>query len=183
MGVETVDPPYFLAAQDSRCPPSRRCRYSDAAFVNYDFDVRNSRGRIARVPLGSTGAISPTAPPFRISAEGPPPMMGDRINKIGIVTGHTQGIVDQTCMRMRVADTLVDLLCQYGVRESEVDEGDSGAPAFQITNDPEPGDVALHGIVWGRFSPTYFAFSHMRADMGIQKDLGRLSTCGAAFDC
>lgn len=82
----------------------------------------------------------------------------------------------------------VTLLCQR-VGEGMAGlagNGNSGAPVFQITNNPEPADVTLHGILWGNIRNTtnnYF-FSVIRP-MGIQnpRDLGQLKTCGAVFDC
>lgn len=73
LGIETIDPSHFDKMDDPRCPASRLCRWSDAAFVRYDDDVQRAQGRIARVPLGSLGAISPTHPSFRISAESAAP--------------------------------------------------------------------------------------------------------------
>ena len=41
------------------------------------------------------------------------------------------------------------LLCQSTVRAS-IDAGDSGAPAFKVTDSPNPNDIELVGLVWGR---------------------------------
>lgn len=185
LGVEAIDPSYFDTTSVSRCPAFELCRWSDAAFIRYDADVTRWQGRIARVPLGSIGLISHTEPSFRISAESTGPATGMRLNKIGQSTGHTQGNVEQTCIDIPY-NSNVTLLCQASVRGTGLVAGigDSGAPVFQITNIPEPGDVTLHGILWGQSSISLYFFSAIRP-AGIQnvRDLGSLKTCGPAFPC
>lgn len=186
LGVETVDPPYFDTTVVSRCPAFDLCRWSDAAFILYDEEITRSQGHIARVPLGSIGVISHAQQSFRISAESMGPMMGITLYKIGQSTGHTQGIVEQTCMDMPAAAPGVTLLCQASVRGAGlvVALGDSGAPVFRNTNQPEAGDVTLHGILWGQSSTRNYFFSAIRG-AGVQniRDLGELKTCGLAFSC
>jgi hypothetical protein len=44
VGVETIDPPFLVGG---KCPPDRRCRFSDTAFVTYDDPSFSEGGRIA----------------------------------------------------------------------------------------------------------------------------------------
>lgn len=156
LGVETVDPPYFDTTTVSACPAFEFCGYSDAAFIRYDDGVMRSLGRIARVPLGSIGAISHTAPPFRITAMGLAPEVGTTVHKIGKSLGHSQGTLINNCMDVSTGSAM--LLCQAIARNDEFGTGDSGAPVFQITNRPEAGDVTLQGILNGARSLTSYVF-------------------------
>lgn len=184
LGVETVDPPYFDSSFDSSCPDGRLCRYSDAAFIRYDSDVEHVQGRIATTPIDSitighgSSSLRVTAKGYAIGVYG----IGTPLQKIGRVTGRTQGTLDITCMDVNLANSNVTLLCQDGVRDAEVAQGDSGAPVFYVSNNPENGDVVLYGLLWGASSPTSYWFS-AQSLIRLDSELNDLFICAPGFAC
>jgi len=186
VGVETNDPPFFSFPA---CPTGRRCRYSDSAFAQYDGGVSFDRGYIARTTgLGSI-TIDHAFPTFRIVAETTSIILGDNpINKIGKTTGWTQGPIVAVCQNVNLGWTAdLTLLCQHRVRANAAG-GDSGSPVFKITNSPNPRDVILYGILWGRrqaypWDPVEFWFSAIFDVESSYSELGPLTTCASGFSC
>jgi hypothetical protein len=161
VGVEIRDPIYFIGGS---CPPGKRCRFSDSAFVRAT--TTTSLGIIARPPIvsinwngvdnfASTGEVAP--------------LMGQSVTKVGRTTGRTSGWVEQTCAPFNVAGTNITLLCQSRASYSCAG-GDSGSPVFRITS--PPAIVNLGGIHWGSggvFSPI--------TNIQMSGELGPISTC------
>ena len=149
------------------------CIYADAALVQCESVSFCNFTQIARTlfPAGpgqGSGSLEldPQQPSFEIfNVEGyhgsAPPMVNDRIDKVGATTGWTYGDVLDTCRNTAVGANKM-LLCQVRVR-ALAGEGDSGAPAWGGSG--LFGIVPLfHGIVAsGNQSGTEYSYSPMTA--------------------
>jgi hypothetical protein len=174
IGVEAIDRRYFTGGV---CPASRRCRYSDTAFVRRDpIGVRVNQGHIAAPSFFDTITWDPSTRVYRLVSEGDA-IVGDIVRKVGRTTGMTRGEVTATCENLNPANTNITMLCQ-----SEADytsaAGDSGSPVFSRLDSPQPLDSRLRGIHWGSggvFSPI----------SGVQRsgELGAITNCAAGFGC
>jgi hypothetical protein len=174
IGVETVDPVYFVGAP---CPAGRRCRRSDSSFARRLAGVTASQGRIARTALNSINWN--TANTFRIVREANA-LVGQFVTKVGRTTGRTSGVVQLTCANFNVLGTNITQLCQSKASYLSA-AGDSGSPVFRIVNFPAVNDVALVGIHWGSggvFSP----ISNIQRSI-FHAELGPLTTCAPGFVC
>lgn len=147
IGVETVDPPFFILGS---CPPGRLCRRSDAAFVAYDSASLSEKGQIAN-PLScgfaaGTRDIDPAQPrrPLTGFTFGSP-LVGFPVTKVGRTTGCTIGIHTNTCVDANVAGSVFTMLCQNRVSGVSAG-GDSGSPVFIDGGEDE---ATLVGILWG----------------------------------
>ncbi len=158
IGTEAVDPDFescgFLGL--------RSCRYSDAAFVEYEDDIElPADGGIARPetwagPGGDTAGpleIDHGSPSLTIEASMSAPIGGEMLDKIGQRTGWTYGFVNRTCMtgrpsddgeRVEVDGDKVAYRCQDRASYHS-DDGDSGSPVFKWHGDT----VTVYGIHWG----------------------------------
>jgi len=175
IGVETVDPLYFVGAP---CPAGRRCRRSDSSFARRDAGVTASQGRIAR-PTALNTINWNTLNTFRIVREADP-LVGQLVTKVGRTTGRTQGFVQQTCANFNVSGTTITQLCQS--RASYLSNpGDSGSPVFRIVNIPAVNDVALGGIHWGS-GGVFSTISNIQRNI-FHVELGPLTTCAPGFVC
>jgi hypothetical protein len=189
IGHETVDPAFFTGWP---CPPNRRCRHSDANFVQRAADQTATRGGIARVALGSTSWAGNTF--FRVTSENPRleerAHLNQTFQKVGRTTGRTQGPLVEVCRDTRLyargflgvpIDTGITYLCQ-GVVRARAAGGDSGSPVFRVTNHPRVDDVELAGVLWGEGRDAagnlLFVFSPMNR---VQSELGFLSPCAAGI--
>lgn len=143
IGVEAADPAYFIGGA---CPPTYRCRYSDASFFRKDAAVTSSRGRIARPVVGSY--FWNTANLYQVSVEANYGVVGRTVYKVGRTTGRTQGSISDTCVDYKFESLKVILLCQEKTNLKSLG-GDSGSAVFRITNSPNPNDVTLYGLMWG----------------------------------
>ncbi len=174
VGIEVADPLYFTGGN---CPSGKKCRYSDSAFVDIDADVSYDMDFIAKTTGNGSRTITHDEP-FRISAQVGFPVGGETLHKIGYKTGWTNGEVSRTCTDFPANGTFA-FLCQEWVTGSGivVDVGDSGAPVFEITNDPENNDVAIYGINIGQSGDSTFVFSSITNIEGNSSELGTLSQC------
>lgn len=164
IGVEIVDPPSSIGGS---CPPGRRCRRSDAAFIAYDSASLSAGAKIAN-PLfwgvGSgtlqTSLVTPRLPVGGFLFGSMP--SGSIVFKVGRTTGGTFGSVTGTCCDSNVIFSKVTMLCQDRVAAS-AGPGDSGAPVFIQSG----GVATLAGILWGgngqtyAYSPWSFVFSDL----------------------
>jgi hypothetical protein len=199
IGSEVLDPPYFDYTVDGNCmPEARRCRYSDAALVRYwnQALVATRFGTIARpTALGST-TVDPNNQRWELKGKGsyprfPHPTGGERVEKVGFVTGWTTGRVTDTCAHFSTTGVtyegnIILLLCQSRAAGSgaRMASGDSGSPVFAIyqclwTYDVGGcGEVAadprLYGVAWGG-DATQILFSPMG---GVERELGSLTVFG-----
>jgi hypothetical protein len=171
LGREIGDPGYWTG---TICPPGRRCRFSDSAFVRWNGSVSRMR-HIAKTRLDSIDIVGT----YRVVGEVALPAVGQTLNKTGRTTGRTEGDVDKTCEDTDVAGKDITLLCQNRVRADAAD-GDSGAPVFRITDSPRYNDVELYGVQWGVHEGVGYWFSSMYT---IQLELGSLETCVSGFSC
>jgi hypothetical protein len=174
VGVETVDPTYFVGAP---CPAGRRCRRSDSAFIRRDALVSSNQGRIARTALGSFAWDGVST--FRIVREADP-LVGQVVTKVGRTTGRTAGVVQQTCANFNVLNTTITQLCQSRAAYLS-NPGDSGSPVFRIVNAPAVNDVALGGIHWGS-GGVFSTISNIQRNV-FHVELGPLTTCAPGFVC
>jgi hypothetical protein len=164
IGVEIVDPPSSLGGS---CPPGRRCRHSDAAFIAYDSASLSAGAKIAN-PLfwgvGSgtlqTSLVMPRLPVGKFLFGSMP--SGSIVYKVGRTTGGTFGSVTGTCCDSNVLFSKVTMLCQDRVAAG-AGPGDSGSPVFIQSG----GVATLAGILWGgngttyAYSPWSFVFSDL----------------------
>ena len=148
VGVEVADPPYFSCQY-----PGYRCRWSDAALIEYLPGIDAQLGMIYRTTAVSTSGagsieIDPTGNGFLIIDDEPYPVAGEVLDKVGRTTGWTRGPVVATCVDTGVSGERprVVVLCQDFV-ESAVGGGDSGSPVFAQNGMNRP--VTLYGILWG----------------------------------
>jgi hypothetical protein len=176
VGVETVDPAFSTA---SPCPVGRKCRKSDANFVATVAGVGIGQGQIARPPLNS--ATWNGTDTFRIVAVRNA-QLPTTVQKVGHVTGRTEGKVTADCLDLKPAGTTITLFCQ-DMASYSVKEGDSGSPVFEVIN-TAANTVALVGIHWGigtnslgELRGFYSPFS------GVEAELGNLSVCSDATVC
>ena len=166
IGTEVADPAYV---RGPGCPKGRKCRLSDANF-SLGSGRPQTFGSIARTI--APGSLEIASSPFNIKAEGTA-NVDMTVHKVGRTTGWTSGRVSNTCVNTGVQGTTIVLLCQTFVTSSSVivGGGDSGSPAFLITNG---NDVALVGGLWGgNQSGTQFVYSPIAA---IRSELGPLTT-------
>ena len=175
VGTESVDPGYFSG---SPCPPGRRCRRSDSAFVRRSSGVGGARGPIARPAPGSTAWNDVNK--FRVVREAEP-LVGQTVTKVGRTTGRSQGHVVEVCVNYGVEGTNIVLLCQAGAIVGSAG-GDSGSPVFRITNSPAANDVTLNGILWGGGDDGFMAFSTV-GQIQRGSELGSIQTCASGFSC
>jgi hypothetical protein len=164
VGVEIADPFYFTGGS---CPPGRRCRFSDSAFVRAT--TNTSVGTIARPPIVS---INWNGVDIFTNTGEVAPLVGQSVTKVGRTTGRTSGTVQQTCAPYNVADTDITLLCQSRATYSNA-LGDSGSPVFRITSTPI---VNLGGIHWGMIGGVIGVFSPI-TNIQMSGELGPISTC------
>ena len=162
IGVEIVDPTYYTGGA---CPSGRRCRYSDAAFATY-YNATGTMGQIARTTVrgslsGST-TIDPAKPRFTMVSDNPYPYAGETLDKVGITTGWTSGVVTSSCVDINVGASDVTLWCQDIVAAGS-DHGDSGSPVFYYLGDTPlgPNAISLVGILWGGNGAGTFAMSEL----------------------
>lgn len=162
IGWELADPPTI-------CPPLR-CRRSDATIVStngYPIEL----GQIARTsfvgwyPPGSAGSttIDAAKPRFPILFPGYAtsyPINGERVHRVGRVTGWVSGPVNQTCLDRQ--DEGWWRICQYRYNSGTIG-GDSGGSVFNAipcADDPPTisNCAVLAGIHWGGNSTqSYFS--------------------------
>lgn len=174
IGVELVDPSFFTCTPEGETDPSTRCRYSDAALIQYDDSVAWSFGHIARTmwrgQWNGSKAINPDQARLWITDFYPFALQGDTLDKIGWRTGWTTGLVtDETCVDRSAIESgngrRYWLICQTAVKAG-AGPGDSGSPVFYMDG---YGRVILHGVLWGGWPDSLFFFSSMQ---GIELDFG-----------
>lgn len=143
IGTESVDPPLFTNSSDPRCPVGRQCRYSDAALFLYNGTSFN-HGIVPWPDVGSINYSSTNS----ITDIGDP-IVGMTVHKVGRTTGHTTGVVSQTCADFGQSlggfDTGRTMLCQARGNYSS-GPGDSGSPVVSVLSD---GTLSGRGIHWG----------------------------------
>ena len=130
IGFEYLDP------AGGTCPAGWPCsiyRFSDANFVKMTSSRGWSRGVIARPATRSLGgagslAVDPVHPYLYVAVAGVDLYEGERIDKIGITTGWTSGLITHTCVDYAVFDGTMTR-CSYTSNFSEAG-GDSGSPVF-----------------------------------------------------
>jgi len=175
IGVEVIDPPYSPAGTEMggyTCPAGRRCRFSDAAFVQNTQD--QSQGYVARptsrgrysgsITIGSNG-------PFVFTSQSGVVFSGSQVDKVGRTTGWTYGPVTSSCVDVNVNNSDITLFCQNLV-DAGAGSGDSGSPVF-TWDGGYYGLSTLHGILWGsNGAGTSFAFSTIG---NVERELGCLN--------
>lgn len=162
IGAETLDLALFDTNANSRCPAGRQCRFSDAAFADYDQDTLGITGRITRPSTVCTTAgtscaltVARSTEDIRMVAGIAGLMAGDLVDKVGRTSGWTRGAITNTCADINVfdidaagklVDTMITVLCQYIVNTTSLG-GDSGGPVFQFSS--STGNGMFAGILWG----------------------------------
>ena len=169
IGVETADPPLFTSAQNGACPDGDTCRWSDAAFIKIDPNVRGRLGLMAK-----SEHEFPYNGSYTITSGGGPPICGEVLHKIGRSTGESSGEVNETCCDVNAdwssianAPSVVTMLCQ-GVADGEHSNGDSGGPVVRPLG---YYDAHLVGIEWGGPDSDEYGFSPLD---NIESELGNL---------
>jgi hypothetical protein len=173
LGDESVDPNYFTCGffQNSAC------RYSDAAFVDFDSGINGIR-KIAQTqswasPNSGSATLNLNHGSSSLDLRGYDtfPVDGEMVDKVGRTTGWTYGYVNRTCYNTRVGNgsggrarlngNLLLMKCQYRANYTS-NSGDSGSPIFHWHGN----EVTIMGIHWGGGSGNA-VFSALG---GIQKD-------------
>lgn len=143
IALEENDPAFFST---SGCPSGTSCRYSDAVYSRYfpDFTDYASGSIVQTQGIGSTTLIS-SSPSlwFKIVGIVNYPLEGERVDKMGQITGWTYGFVKDTCSGPYVYPGNRRTLCQVTADYGR-DGGDSGGPVFKLTGNRF--DVLLYGI-------------------------------------
>ncbi len=167
---EHVDPNY------NTCFFAFSCRYSDAAFVDYNGGT-GGRNKIARPQnwaapnSGSSTLDIDHGSSLDVTGLDAHPVSGEMVDKVGRTTGWTYGFVNRTCFRTTVSNgsggavavngKTVLMRCQYRANYTS-SGGDSGSPVF----DWHGSTVTLYGLNWGS-GPNGAVFSPWQ---GIKKD-------------
>jgi hypothetical protein len=167
IAIEADDPAYLKGGECSR---GKQCRYSDASRALYASGVA-SNGAIAKTTSINSGDLNVSGS-FNISGQNnSSTTFSGTINKVGRTTGWSSGDVTNTCVRVNVSGTNIQLLCQTIVENNSatiVQGGDSGSPVFQGSG----SNVTLVGILWGgNSSGSLFVFSPLKQ---IQDELGAM---------
>lgn len=174
-GTETVDPSFFTGGA---CPSGRKCRYSDANFVRGAAEI--ARGSIARI--GTSSLTWNGSSIWRIT-EQQNPALDVVVTKVGRTTGLTSGRVNRTCASANVADSTITMLCQ-ATADIDNDFGDSGSPAFRVTNSPTTHDVAALGILWGKFTENGVVSGIFSRMDNVKSELaGSPLVCASGYTC
>jgi hypothetical protein len=165
VGTETVDPPFFTGGS---CPSGKKCRLSDAAFVQYFSATFSYGGSIANPILCglSFGSLSVNPAQPRLPVTGytfGSPQVGSLVTKVGRTTGCTWGPTLNTCLDSNVINTNITILCQNRVAAG-AQKGDSGSPVFWNQGD----EATLLGILWGgnQGSYVYSPWLYVHAELG-----------------
>lgn len=181
VGTEIADPNFFTNLTNSDCPSGRKCRYSDAVFVDYVGDQMSEGGKIANPIFCGSGGFPGTLDVFsfqpRLPVAGPlfSNPSGSILTKVGRTTGCTFGSVKETCTDVKawdkhplfpgyIIDTGITMLCQN--RVSALSQGgDSGSPVF-LNQD---GEAWVAGILWGGngSSFVYSPWQFVQAELGV----------------
>jgi hypothetical protein len=170
IAYEADDPAY---TRGGGCSVGKVCRYSDAARALYESGAGSSRGVIAKTTGENSGSLVVSGS-FTVTAQNnSATSFSGTLHKVGRTTGWSSGSVTNTCARVNVSGSNIQLLCQTLVQRSGsviVQGGDSGSPVFRRTS----GDnVELVGILWGGGSSgELFVFSPLK---NIQDELGALT--------
>lgn len=184
VGREIKDPPAWA------CPTllwiSRQCRYSDAAFIAYDFGMTQVLAdKLAVTPdlsnlyshymvgtsivmKGSLEIIPSDTLTLRNNTASRRAVQGDVVGKLGAYGGFSVGQVAETCVTQRTNQQNLVYLCQTRVTKlpnaayhSELFKpGDSGAVVFAASADALLFDnVQLKGIAWGYIDEHTYVYS------------------------
>lgn len=167
VGVELHDPAYFTG---NGCPSGQKCRYSDAAFVDYrvsGFDYGGIHLTNGRDRYNGSTEISGEVDVSEPGGAG----VGTEVDKVGKKTGWTYGDVTDTCVDVRVGN--ITILCQHEVNAG-AGKGDSGSPVFRSTGGGVPSDgdrVKYLGILWGGISADniYYYSPHSQIEDELPK--------------
>jgi hypothetical protein len=180
IGREARDKWYLTSTGNSYCRSHQagaltatwECRWSDAAFFEYDA-ATTSAFAISRPFSGiyTDQNGSPSTVDGRVEA----PTGNESLRFVGMRSGESSGNVTGTCLDVvigeRNPETNLDrvILCQERFNAPSLQSGDSGAPVFAPST--VGNGVTLYGMVWGGVGLEVY-FSSLWA---IQKDLGGLN--------
>lgn len=164
--------------QDPIANCGTRCRYSDAAWINYTASRVYGFALIAR-PVDSDPErghldIDHALRAFDVSGRLSNPVEGETVNKVGQTTGWTYGIVEHECEDSWIdLDSGVrwDLLCQ-DVAAYGRDKGDSGAPVFIMEGSNSVWILGIHSDKHPIFGIAAFsAMANIEFDFGMEEEL------------
>lgn len=170
VGTETIDP------NKSQCGVWDWCRNSDAALFNVNAGVPSHRGLIARTTFRNNGyhnggngsrTVDTNKPYFFVTWTSGA-VVGQVVEKMGMVTGWTWGTISATCVDHFFSQGFpVDYVTKCSLEANiNHNSGDSGGPLFSWDGSDQ---VTLIGTLVGQtttqngiFSP----YSRIIADMG-----------------
>ena len=165
------------------CPSpweGKKCRWSDAAFIQYNPGFDGDRGDIARTTGNGSRTIDDDNPRFRIVRERSSGVVGHVLMFIGRTTGMVTPILDRLCVNMVYTDYVIrcqDIASGIGAF------GDSGAPVFRVTNTPNTGDVELYGVMWGGVEDDREVYYSPMDQIQWTSELNPLKTCAPDEGC
>lgn len=177
-GVETHDRSHYWCP--SLLSPGRHCRGADAMLFRAEMSAPSPAfRRIVRYTVLNPGSTVSTAY-HAINASNPivigarfEARTGEVINKAGIATGWTQGVVTATCKDVEMWIVPVGggnvYRCQHEANYGRAG-GDSGAPVFSFYS----GMADLKGIHSGRYLQVTGMKTVFSPLSGIESDFGSL---------
>jgi hypothetical protein len=172
VGVETVDPCYYIPNKDphsypagckpvpppippaDKCPNDQGCRYSDSAFAAQQKDVTVKLGFIARPVKENTITWDPPDTYFQIVGEQNVMVLNTPVSWVGQISGWRTNFLAAVCMNMEEGDGYT-LLCQNLLTSNAGpgNTGDSGSPVFVCVDDSEPPKIVeCPGTINGKIS-------------------------------
>lgn len=166
-GTEVRDPLF----SSNRCGNTgQNCRESDAAIIEYtdphtpQLVLGSIYKTTNRDPNNGSREIPTNNPHFYVKDVNNFILLNSENNKIGARTGWTYGLVTDICRDFTVSGTTVTTVVCQNVVQAGSDHGDSGAPVFETTADPD--SVIFNGILSGGYTDRgteYFWYSPVTA--------------------
>lgn len=162
------------------------CKYSDSAWMAQTAVNLGQKGAIVQ-PISDQGLVdyndgvhhgscflqgqpctaNTAHPRFAIWAD-EYPMENMQVEKVGANSGWTTGYIESTCEE--ISDDMGHIMYCNGAATTDAGPGDSGAPLFYWTLDPQD-TVYLIGITWGtpdNASLVYSPWTNVQEDLGAQ---------------
>lgn len=139
VGHEAIDPAWFGSNVNLNCPPSARCRYSDAAAIKYASTAQPAGFQIVRAlwppnPVSGSFTQDPVNPVWTVRAKRPMAVEYETVFKMGASTGFTSSAVIAVCVNDFATASPIPtwFLCQNEAAGSNMLGGDSGGPVFVV---------------------------------------------------
>lgn len=177
IATEIVDPP---GRTGDSCPAicgwvvppgPCNCRFSDAAFAQFDPGVLRFRA----IALPPPGSLAYDGNNLLVVKEGSP-FVGLALRKVGAATGNTMGVITQTCVDIGQNGTRFLFKCQSRTNIPAA-PGDSGSPVFSTVDCPSrvgrTSCARLYGMNWTAGPVDFSPIGKIQRS----RELGPLANC------